>query len=341
MHRQRRITPPVYNERRLEETPIPRLSIQPRNSDDMEVGNSADSVEDIAEHRNKNFIEAADAIHSIEIVAEHNNENNMNADGSVDNIATVGVQNNENPIDSVDIVEVNNFGPRFTPTDSAYDIENFGKDALPVDGSNDPLELKLEVLNASIEGDGDTVEKLVACNFEIIDEDVAIYYDDEKAFIPKGNRYEVKRNDIFSGNIPFIEYAVDKSVPGEKVDRGFMIECDGEMKEIRIKAEYIQKFVEWNTVSNDSLMDSRYVATLMAICIGKTNLRFQKLNPNIIDFIRCKFLVVLFTYVLKKPIHLKLILLLIYFQHCSRHGSKMTLQGSTNLTNTSMHIRSR
>lgn len=266
MHRQRRITPPVYNERRLEELPIPRVSIQPRNSEAMElVSRSADSEED-EEHRHENCMEA----------------------------------------------EVNNFGACAILDEPAYDLRRFGNDALPVDENNDPLELKLEVINESIDGDGDIVERLVSCNFEIVDEDIAMYYDDIKAFTPKGNLFEIKRNDIFSGNIPFIEYAEDKSIPGGKVDRGFMIDCGGEMKEIRIKSEYIQKFVEWNTLSNDSLMDSRFVSTLMDICIGKTNLRCEKIKPNVVDFIKCKFftrcmrlIVSIITFVLKRLIHIE------------------------------------
>lgn len=128
------------------------------------------------------------------------------------------------------------------------------------------------------------MDDLIGCQLEAYDEDVLMYYDSIKAFKPKVYQWEIKRNDDFSGNIPFAEYSDEE----DKKDRGYMVTIDGEVKEIRIKAIYLEKFLEWNTSANDSLLDGRYVSTLMAVCIGKKNLQARNFSPITVDFLRGK-----------------------------------------------------
>lgn len=162
-----------------------------------------------------------------------------------------------------------------------------GKDPLELDS---PTIIKPEIVNNNF--DGDTVDKLISFQFEVYDDDVLMYYDDDAAFKPMISQWEMKRNDVFSGTLAYAEYTTNNESPDSK-DRGYMIDIDGQMKEVRIKAEYLNKFIKWNTIANDSMVDSRFVSTLMIICIGMKKLRTGDYHPNTVAFIRGMYLLLL------------------------------------------------
>lgn len=173
--------------------------------------------------------------------------------------------------------------------DGLIDNDDQEIDALNIAAENniDPLTndepssiIKREIIN-DVEHEG--VDELVACRFEVYD-DVLMCYDNENAFKPKVSQWEIKRNDAFSGNIPFAEYVGEDG----KKDRGFLVLVNGVDKEIRIKANYLEKFEDWNSSANDSMIDGRYISTLMAICIGKRNLRAKELHSGTVELIRGK-----------------------------------------------------
>lgn len=243
--RQRRILPPIYDERRINEQPIPNI-----NPPDLA------SIDNDHEREYDGEFEQGHVLHT----------DNSASDGDISdsfiNSAEHNIEEREIELDVLDI---------------------------PVDPNDDPLAtigpnpiVKREVINGEENEDVDT---LVSCHFDVYDDDVLMCYDNENAFKPMISQWEIKRNDIFSGNIPFIEYDNGE----EKKDRGYMVKIDGEAKEIRFKATYLKKFDEWNSSANDSLLDGRYISTLMAVCIGKRNLRERNFSPNTIDFIRGRY----------------------------------------------------
>lgn len=59
-------------------------------------------------------------------------------------------------------------------------------------------------------------------------------------------------------------------------------------KEIRIKAEMVNKLIEWNTKANIAMFDIRFIRTLLITCIGKKNLKTRHFHENTVTFIRGK-----------------------------------------------------
>lgn len=69
--------------------------------------------------------------------------------------------------------------------------------------------------------------------------------------------------------------------------RGYTVDV-GVKKEIRIKAETVNKLIEWNTKANIAMFDTRFIHTLLVTCIGKKNLRTREFHENTATFIRGK-----------------------------------------------------
>lgn len=66
----------------------------------------------------------------------------------------------------------------------------------------DPLNIKEEPINSH--DVGMELDRLVCTRTEVIDEDLIMIFDDEKCFAPQ-KEILLKRNDVFSGTIPYEE----------------------------------------------------------------------------------------------------------------------------------------
>lgn len=73
----------------------------------------------------------------------------------------------------------------------------------------DPLNIKEEPINSH--DVGMELDRLVCTRTEVIDEDLIMIFDDEKCFAPQ-KEILLKRNDVFSGTIPY-----EEDVSGDKM----------------------------------------------------------------------------------------------------------------------------
>lgn len=164
MKRQRRITPPVYNERRLNEKPIPRIDA---TSTDVN-----DSIDDVETQSNGGHIDQGNE-------CVHDGQSPIDSFNDDDN------EEDENMIDIMPSAE----------TASLVD----------------PLQIKPEdslvVINSAVDGD---IDGSADCCYEVIDDDITVYYDDISSFKAAVCKIQIKRNDIFSGTLPYKEYVSEK-----------------------------------------------------------------------------------------------------------------------------------
>lgn len=284
--RQRYVLPAVYNERRLKEKPIPNVLSDSLHGDDIDGDdapngdNSNYPVQIVICDNNDNRANVTSGEEEAEIVGEHIVPSNLCG-------LSVDLSNNDT-VHGTEIdgekeagingeLDANSSALDFTESEIECDkVINTDSDPLAIG-----IVLKREIINDDDEDQ--SVSELVDCILDVFDEDVVMCYKSKTDFKPFAAECEIKRDDIFSGNLPFAEYP--NAEEPTKMDRGYMVEINGTMKEIRIKANYLAKFVEWNTSTNDSIIDGRYISTLMAICIGKKNLRAKNYATNTVDFI--------------------------------------------------------
>lgn len=154
MHRQRRLTPPIYNAARVLEEPVPNIN-QPI------VNAVSDAIEEALD-------ETIDTRGPIVIAP---------------NTAEEPIIFAEEPTILMDNIDHN--------------------------GTIDPLAIKeervFEVIN-DLHDVNDELGDLVGFHHEKLDDDISVYYEDIKLFKPKTDEEEIKRNDAFSGTIPYRQY---------------------------------------------------------------------------------------------------------------------------------------
>lgn len=160
--RQRRITPPVYNESRINEQPIPKLVATEKSTNSSNSNNQASQgIDDL-------------------IISSPNHDVN---DKGNDSLVI------QSPNDNMETSEY---------TDEECVIDEISN----VEEAIDPLQIKDEypiaIINSTVD---DVIDDLVG-GYEVIDDDIEICYEDISCFIPKKHAFEIKRNDIFSGTLP-------------------------------------------------------------------------------------------------------------------------------------------
>lgn len=211
--RQRHMMPPVYNNARLNERPLPNVN-QPQLRNLQENGRN--DLEDI----DRNIIDinenpaSANANITAGNISTANEpiilENNDYADGNNGNdIEHVSVEYDGNgdientaamneTISSENDVHVdgdNSNGIHEILVDEFVSNENHVKEEDPLDILNDFSDEEDEI-NASG----------VLVNFKVIDEDLVMFFKDDDSFKPRKDTLQVKRHDGLSGSLPFKEY---------------------------------------------------------------------------------------------------------------------------------------
>lgn len=216
MNRQRRITPPIYNEQRVREQPTP--NIDPPNVPEREIEFTAI---DQADEDDSMAIENHDPI---PIVFSNEHRPHDQPIPNIDAPNVVHEREIEYPANDV----ADGDDPLAIPNDYP----------MPIVDTQNRLVMKREIIN-NVECEA--VQELVDCVYDKYDDDITMLYENKDAFKPIVSECEIKRNDDFSGNIPFAEYANEE---GNEKDRGYMVNVGGVLKEIIIKSEYLRKFKE-------------------------------------------------------------------------------------------------
>lgn len=182
--RQRRLTPPIYNEARVTEQPIPRIRYDAPIENDAALNAGANAEDQMPAGianggNNVPLIDYADdgedaTVQEAEFVA--GTENGALEDP---NECLLETAIDEPMIDCIQ--------------DGAISVKN-----------EDPL---LETLNDfGDDGELDVLNGLTGYYCEVLDDDIMLFYDDINAFKPKPSGLQMKTNDIFSGSMPYKEY---------------------------------------------------------------------------------------------------------------------------------------
>lgn len=192
--RQRPLTPPVYNEARVNETPVPNLN-QPAIDDSF--NSDANSTECSAVANSNAFGNSADddeqAAGDIfnSTARENSADNDKQAAGSEsvsaieEGSSTVGnITDNNGQAAGFEEVLVNETGELNTMVKQ-----------------EDPLELVNDIDDGNSE-----LNALTSVQFEVVDEDLAMFYESKHSFKPKATSLMFKSDDAFSGSIPFKPY---------------------------------------------------------------------------------------------------------------------------------------
>lgn len=192
--RQRYGMPPVYNIARLHERPLPNVN-QPQLRNLQENGRN--DLENI----DRNIID----INENPALANANNANGNNGNDiqhdSVDDDGIGDIQNtavmNETIFlgNEVHVDGNNSNGIQEISVDGFVSNENHVK-------AEDPL----DILNDFSDEEDENNASGVLVNFEVVDEDVVMFFKDDDSFIPIKSALQIKRNDGLSGTLPFKEY---------------------------------------------------------------------------------------------------------------------------------------
>lgn len=174
--RQRRLTPPVYNEARINERPVPNTN-PPTINDNSIAGPSKGISEKQEIHPCSVVIEPLENTEQSRIVCS--NASSSNADiGKPD-------ENNEQSTTS------NNFEEVLVETFDPSNVEI--KD-------EDPLELMNDFEDESEEIDE------TSFYYEVVSEELVMFYENRNSFKPKATNLRFKVDDVLSGALPFKEY---------------------------------------------------------------------------------------------------------------------------------------
>lgn len=191
--RQRRLTPPVYNEARVNEKPVPN-SNQPAIDDSFNVfGNS---VEDDEQAAGDIFNSDADSIECSSTVEDTSARENS-ADDDEQAACSEIVSATEEGASTVGNVTDNNgqaAGFEEVLVNETDELNTMVK-------QEDPLELVNDIDDGNSE-----LNELTSVQFEVVDEDLAMFYESKNSFKPKATSLVFKSDDAFSGSIPFKSY---------------------------------------------------------------------------------------------------------------------------------------
>lgn len=84
------------------------------------------------------------------------------------------------------------------------DSNDVGEVQCDANGDIDPLALKMERVDVfNVEDVTDEIGQMDQFHVVNVDDDVIMFYENEKAFIPKHDGLQIKQYDQFSGNLPF------------------------------------------------------------------------------------------------------------------------------------------
>lgn len=192
-HRQRRITPPVYNEARVTERPIPMI-VLPR----CDVSVAADEINADEVHPQEIEMDDGEPLVEVDIVGDQVEGDGIIQRGSDAGEATIQTQNNSNQT----VAEIFQQEIGVDIDEPAIEMEINSEDI----DATDPLAVKVErVFETLNDSHGDELEDLVGVRHEVIDDDVIVYYENINSFKPMVE-IQIKRDDVFSGTIPFNEY---------------------------------------------------------------------------------------------------------------------------------------
>lgn len=205
--------PPVYNIARLNERPLPNVNqpqlrnLQENGRNDLE--NIGRNIIDINE--NPAIANANNAVGNIVTANEANIlENNDYVNGNNGNDIE------HNSVDDYGNGDIENTaamnGTIFLGNEVHVDGNNSnGIQEISVDGfvSNEnhvKTEDPLDILNDFSDEEDENNASGILVNFEVVDEDVVMFFKDDDSFIPIKSVLQIKRNDGLSGTLPFKEY---------------------------------------------------------------------------------------------------------------------------------------
>lgn len=229
MERQRGGTPPVYNARRAVEQPIPVLVPKPSNDNAAQGNNECLAIQS----PNDSFGDQSDANGNAGgecLAIEWPNDdsagarNDARGNGGGECLAIqspnnfTGDQDDDNGNEGGECLAVHS--PNNNPYDPNRGDEYELDEALIDDPSVadhrlciDPLAIKTEdpfvAINSTV--DADMTDELTDCFCEETD-GMTIYYDDISSFKPILSEYQIKRNDTFSGTLPYKEYVSEELI---------------------------------------------------------------------------------------------------------------------------------
>lgn len=250
--RRRHQLPPVYNNARLMEMPLPVL-VLPGQESIPPSETSAEDLDPLAE----------DVSITTENETQHQPNVNIslqttsNQDGPIDTARAphVPIQNVTDNQLSVALQSVLNMVP--TKIEPVFEQMNY-----------DDTEAAEEVFNDSYENYGSSDEIMIHRT------------DAAPKPIVHENPYQVKTNDMVSGNMPFALNAAG--------DRSYILSQGSVWKPVTLTNRIVKGLIAFNTGSfRDSIRyDEKFIKVLIVACIGIDGIRAQENDPIKIDFIK-------------------------------------------------------
>lgn len=210
-NRQRRLTPPIYNENRVAERPIPRIQQPGLNN----IANRENGIENVAEDV-ETSINDTDMNHEI----DQQNSIERSVNDHLDDANSESLPS-RTALDFNDAAFVPSLADQ-QAAGSSHGIINIasGADvshALFIDESDDNQENSvnmvkeedplLEPLNEFEDADHNVeLNHLFLLKHLTFEDDMVMYFEDDSSFIPKKTSLQFKSNDSLSGSLPFKEY---------------------------------------------------------------------------------------------------------------------------------------
>lgn len=215
-NKQRRVTPPVYNENRLVEAPIPDIfqhhDVVPLVAEALvdEHQNHNDD-EDERHENNEPLIQVATVENENESNVEQFGEQNVN--GTVE-LVEVPASLNERNEEFVEQSFDNDNDPEGENNDLLTQFENYeplmeiaqvaDENESDTDNCMDPLDIKIDAINlVNQDISNEEIDTLGNFHRETFDDDLEIYFESAESFKPMKSSLQLKKNDQFSGALPY------------------------------------------------------------------------------------------------------------------------------------------
>lgn len=320
--RRRRQLPPVYNEARLSELPLPIL-VLPEETTETEddpideqdplasLNASIDNTSlDTKSDGNNGEIQSSSTsqVKSIESAAIAN-ENVTKAIGNVTKAAgnapitnksdpiapPVNIQSavvstsvqTPTPIVSVIPLDVNQ--AIATTSRESHEQSRASTSSMLADESNAAMDMTADPIKSEPvfeqlnESDSRAAEEVFNDSFENYgsDDDVMIH---RRELVPKPiadkNSYEVKSNDLLSGNIPFAQ--------NEAGDRSYIVSEGSVWKPVTLTQRIVKglKLLNMESSRHDAAYDKKFLKVLIVGIIGLTQVKANNMDSLKVDFIK-------------------------------------------------------
>lgn len=225
-NRQRRMTPPLYNEARANERPLPQLNHPDLDNNDG-AGHGLHADDDIAHEGHNESVDqhiagpshANGAMNQSVAGPSHSNgaTDHDSINGTTHHTHEVLVEGpNGHDSNELEITEENPLLEPIINDDGLTDQGSINGTThhiheVLVEETNglalNELEMKeedplLEPINDDLQ-EIEEMKKLTEYHCEVIDDDMTIFFESEQAFKPKATTLQFKSNDVFSGSIPY------------------------------------------------------------------------------------------------------------------------------------------